>query len=71
MSMLRLVIWQGLHRVSLAECGLEYGLETDTILAWPDYWYTAEDFGTLAKEVADEMETIGNTWKFRVVTAQK
>jgi hypothetical protein len=69
--MLRLVIWQGLHRVSLTECGLEYGLETDTILAWPGYWYTAEDFGTLAEEVADEMETIGNTWKFRVVTAQK
>ncbi|KAF1979680.1 hypothetical protein BU23DRAFT_563076 [Bimuria novae-zelandiae CBS 107.79] len=37
----------------------------------PGYWYTPEDFKVLADAVSREMETIGNTWKFWVVTAQK
>ncbi|KAF2656936.1 methyltransferase GliN [Lophiostoma macrostomum CBS 122681] len=40
-------------------------------LQMPNYWYTASDFETLKNLVAEELDTVGNTWRFWVVTAKK
>jgi hypothetical protein len=44
---------------------------TNAAIEWPGYWYTPEDFKVLADAVSHEMKTVGNTWKFWLVTAQK
>ncbi|KAF2201746.1 hypothetical protein GQ43DRAFT_448605 [Delitschia confertaspora ATCC 74209] len=37
----------------------------------PNYWYSQEAFKALKDSVADEMENIGNTWKFWVATERR
>ncbi|KAF1960871.1 methyltransferase GliN [Byssothecium circinans] len=37
----------------------------------PNYWYSQEDFEMLNNSVAHELNTIGNTWKFWMVTGKK
>ncbi|KAI9872806.1 MAG: hypothetical protein M1830_001176 [Pleopsidium flavum] len=37
----------------------------------PNYWYTADDFKKLRQELAAELQTQGNTWRFWVVVAKR
>lgn len=37
----------------------------------PGFWYTKEQFDELARVLREEMDTVGNTWRFYVATARR
>ncbi|ORY13906.1 methyltransferase GliN [Clohesyomyces aquaticus] len=37
----------------------------------PGFWYTQDQFGQLSVAVEEELKTVGNTWKFWVVTGRR
>jgi len=37
----------------------------------PNYWFTPDDFKKLKEAVFDDMQTVGNTWRYHLATGKK